>query len=99
GSFNIIQAAGRVMTTQRSGSIIVFSSIRSQVVEPGQSVYAATKAGIFQLVRVAAAEFGACGVRVNAVGPGIVDTALTSEIKLDPAGYRAYAEQSGVTRL
>ena len=48
GSFHVVQAAGRVMTAQRSGSIIVFSSIRSQVVEPGQSVYAATKAGIVQ---------------------------------------------------
>jgi short-subunit dehydrogenase len=37
------------MTTQRSGSIVIFSSIRSQVVEPGQSVYAMTKAGILQL--------------------------------------------------
>jgi len=55
GSFFVVQSAGRVMTAQRSGSIILFSSIRSQVVEPGQSVYAATKAGIVQLVRAAAA--------------------------------------------
>src|SRR5262249_7451869 len=46
GSFNVLRAAGRVMTAARSGSIVLFSSIRSQVVEPGQSVYAATKAGI-----------------------------------------------------
>src|SRR3954468_14151462 len=46
GSFNVLQAAGRIMTAQRGGSIVVFSSIRSQVVEPGQSVYAMTKAGI-----------------------------------------------------
>src|SRR5205085_6675864 len=56
GSFNVLQAAGRVMTTQRSGSIVLFSSIRAQVVEPGQSVYAMTKSGILQLVRTAAAE-------------------------------------------
>jgi NAD(P)-dependent dehydrogenase (short-subunit alcohol dehydrogenase family) len=98
GSFNVVQSAGRVMTAQRGGSIIVFSSIRSQVVEPGQSVYAATKAGIVQLVRAAAAEFGPSGVRVNAVGPGIVDTALTSEIKSVPDWYRAYAEKSVLKR-
>ena len=45
GSFNVLQAAGRLMTAQRGGSIVIFSSIRSQVVEPGQSVYAMTKAG------------------------------------------------------
>jgi len=98
GSFFVVQSAGRVMTAQRSGSIILFSSIRSQVVEPGQSVYAATKAGIVQLVRAAAAEFGPSGVRVNAIGPGIVDTALTSQIKSDPDWYRAYAEKSVLNR-
>jgi len=98
GSFNVVQAAGRIMTAQGSGSIIVFSSIRSQVVEPGQSVYAASKAGVVQLVRAAAAEFGAYGVRVNAVGPGIVDTPLTSQIKRDPSWYRAYAEKSVLKR-
>jgi len=98
GSFNVLQAAGRIMTERRTGSIIMFSSIRSQVVEPGQSVYAATKAGIVQLVRAAAAEFGAYGVRVNAIGPGIVDTSLTSQIKNDPGWYRAYAEKSVLKR-
>ncbi len=49
GSFHVLQAAGRIMTAQRGGSIVIFSSIRSQVVEPGQSVYAMTKAGIVQL--------------------------------------------------
>ncbi len=98
GSFHVVQAAGRIMTRQRGGSIVVFSSIRSQVVEPGQSVYAATKAGIVQLVKAAAAEFGACGVRVNAVGPGIVDTPLTSQIKRDPAWYQAYADKSVLKR-
>ena len=98
GSFNVVQAAGRLMTAQRSGSIIVFSSIRSRVVEPGQSVYAMTKAGIVLLVQAAAAEFGASGVRVNAVGPGIVDTPLTTPIKKDPAWERAYAEKSALKR-
>ena len=51
GSFNVLRAAARHMTAQGAGSIILFSSIRSQVVEPGQSVYAATKAGIVQLAR------------------------------------------------
>jgi NAD(P)-dependent dehydrogenase (short-subunit alcohol dehydrogenase family) len=76
----------------------VFSSIRSQVVEPGQSVYAATKAGIVQLVRTAAAEFGAAGVRVNAVGPGVVETPLTAPIKAHADWYNAYASKSALKR-
>jgi NAD(P)-dependent dehydrogenase (short-subunit alcohol dehydrogenase family) len=94
GNFNLLRAAGRIMTAQGSGSIVLFSSIRSLVVEPGQSVYAATKAGIVQLVRTAAAEFGPRGVRVNAVAPGIVDTPLTAPIKADPQWYAAYAAKS-----
>jgi NAD(P)-dependent dehydrogenase (short-subunit alcohol dehydrogenase family) len=98
GSFNVLQAAGRVMTAQRGGSIVLFSSIRAQVVEPGQSVYAMTKAGIVQLVRAAAAEFGPFGVRVNALGPGVVETPLTAPIKANPEWYAAYANKSALKR-
>jgi NAD(P)-dependent dehydrogenase (short-subunit alcohol dehydrogenase family) len=98
GSFNVLQAAGRLMTAQRSGSIVIFSSIRSQVVEPGQSIYAMTKAGIVQLVRAGAAEFGRFGVRVNAVGPGVVETPLTAPIKANADWYAAYANKSVLGR-
>jgi NAD(P)-dependent dehydrogenase (short-subunit alcohol dehydrogenase family) len=98
GSFNVLQAAGRTMTAQRSGSIVLFASIRALVVEPGQSVYAATKAAIVQLVRTAAAEFGPFGVRVNAVGPGVVETPLTAPIKADADWYAAYANKSALGR-
>ncbi len=98
GNFWVLQAAGRVMMPHGTGSIILFSSIRSQVVEPGQSVYAATKAGIVQLVRTAAAEFGPAGVRVNAVAPGVVETPLTKQIKLAPDWYNAYSAKSVFNR-
>lgn len=98
GNFNVLQAAGRIMTDQRRGSIVLFSSIRSQVVEPGQAVYAATKAGILQMARTAAAEFGPYGVRVNAVGPGVIETPLTAPIKANKAWYEAYAAKSVFNR-
>ena len=98
GTFNTLRSAGRIMTPQGSGSIVIFSSIRSQVVEPGQSVYAATKAAIVQLVRGAACEFGPFGVRVNAVGPGVVETPLTAPIKANPDWYNAYATKSILKR-
>jgi NAD(P)-dependent dehydrogenase (short-subunit alcohol dehydrogenase family) len=94
GNFNVLQAAGRIMTAQRRGSIVLFSSIRSQVVEPGQAVYAATKAGILQMAKTAAAEFGPYGVRVNAVGPGVIETPLTAPIKANERWYAAYANKS-----
>ena len=98
GSFNVLQAAGRIMVARRAGSIVIFSSIRSRVVEPGQSVYAMTKAGIVQLVRTAAAEFGPAGVRVNAVAPGVVETPLTAPIKANPEWYNAYRAKSALQR-
>ena len=94
GGAHVIQAAGRIMREQRSGSIVLFSSIRAVVVEPGQSIYAATKAGIVQMVRAAAAELGPSGVRVNAVAPGVIDTPLTASIKERPEWYEAYARRN-----
>ncbi len=98
GTFNVLRAAGRVMTKRKKGSIILFSSVRSQVVEPGQGAYAATKAGIVQLVKAAAAEFGPDGVRVNAIGPGVIETPLTAPIKANKEWYDAYAAKSVFNR-
>ncbi len=98
GNFNVLQEAGRIMVGQRKGSIVLFSSIRSLVVEPGQAVYSATKAGILQLARGAACEFGPYGVRVNCVGPGVVETPLTAPIKANADWYNAYAAKNAFNR-
>jgi NAD(P)-dependent dehydrogenase (short-subunit alcohol dehydrogenase family) len=98
GSFNLVRAFGRNMVARGSGSIIGFSSIRAEVVEPGQGVYAATKAGMVQLVRTAAAEFGPSNVRVNAIAPGVVETPLTNQIKNHPEWYDAYAAKGALGR-
>ncbi len=98
GNFRLLREVGRIMAKQGSGSIVVFSSIRSLVVEPGQGVYAATKAGVLQLVKTLAAELGSHGVRVNAIGPGVVNTPLTAQIKNNRAWYEAYAKRSALGR-
>lgn len=98
GTFRVLREAGRTMSELGGGSIIAFSSIRSQVVEPGQGVYAATKAGIVQMVRALAAELGSKGVRVNAIAPGVVETPLTRPIKDRPDWYAAYAAKSVFNR-
>ena len=98
GVFLALKAFVPGMVARRKGSIIVFSSIRAQVVEPGQSVYAATKAGTLQMIRTLAAELGGCGVRANAIAPGVVETPLTQQIKQNDAWYRAYADKSVMHR-
>lgn len=97
-SFDLIRAFGAPMAERGCGSIIGFSSIRAEVVEPGQSVYAATKAGLVQLLRTAAAELGPSGVRLNAIAPGVVDTPLTAQIRADEQWSAAYANKSALGR-
>jgi NAD(P)-dependent dehydrogenase (short-subunit alcohol dehydrogenase family) len=94
GTFRLIREFGRGMAERGSGSIVAFSSIRAQVVEPGQSVYAATKSGTVQMLRALAAELGPRGVRVNAIAPGVVETPLTAQIKESPDWYGSYAAKS-----
>ncbi|MDQ6657658.1 MAG: SDR family oxidoreductase [Actinomycetota bacterium] len=96
--FNLIRAYGPAMAAAGGGSMIAFSSIRATTVEPGQGVYAATKAGLQQLLRTAAAEHGPAGVRFNAIAPGVVQTELTAQIRADHAWERAYASKSALGR-
>lgn len=97
-NFSTLLAAGRIMTTQKSGSIVLFASIRALVTEPGQSVYSMTKAGIVQLAKTAATEWAPSGVRVNVVAPGVIETPLTAPIKNNPDWYNAYAAKSPMNR-
>lgn len=97
-AFNLVQAFGGVMAERGRGSIVGFSSIRALTVEPGQSVYAATKAALVQLLRTAAAELGPFGVRANAVAPGVVETPLTAPIKANADWYDAYAAKNALGR-
>src|SRR6266576_402924 len=84
GTFRVARACARPMMDKKRGSIILMSSIRSVTVEPGQSIYASTKAGIAQMMRGLAIELGPSGVRVNALAPGTVATPLTRQLAPNP---------------
>jgi NAD(P)-dependent dehydrogenase (short-subunit alcohol dehydrogenase family) len=99
GTFIVMKEIGAAIAKNATGgSIILFSSIRNQLVEPGQSVYAATKAAIVQLARVQAAELAEKNVRVNALAPGYVDTPLVAQIKEDPEWYAASRQKNALKR-
>lgn len=81
GTFLCVQSAARAMIARPgpNSSILVVSSIRALGARPGVLPYATTKAGLNQLVRVAAYELAEAGVRVNALLPGITVTPLVLE--------------------
>ncbi|WLQ05761.1 3-oxoacyl-ACP reductase FabG [Arthrobacter oryzae] len=74
-------AAGIMRHQPHGGSIINVSSISGKVGNPGQTNYSAAKAGIVGLTKAAAKEVGFANVRVNAVQPGIIRTALIDSMK------------------
>ena len=80
GAIRHLQAAARLMTKGRHGSVVLVGSIIGTVGNPGQIVYAATKAAVVGAVRAAAKELGPSGVRVNAVAPGYIDTRMISHL-------------------
>lgn len=98
GTFMLMRHVARGMAERGRGSIIVFSSIRNEVVEPGQGVYAATKAGVRQMCRALASELGPKGVRVNLIAPGVVETPLTAQIRNNQVWYDAYANKGALRR-
>ena len=78
--FNYSQAVYRPMMRQRSGRIVNMSSVVGVMGNPGQTNYAASKAGIIGFSKSLAKELGARGVTVNVVAPGYVDTDMTADL-------------------
>jgi NAD(P)-dependent dehydrogenase (short-subunit alcohol dehydrogenase family) len=79
GTFYLLRAASRVMRQQRSGAIVNIASA-SWLGNVGQANYSAAKAGVVGLTRTAAKELARYQVRVNAICPGFIDTAMTRAI-------------------
>jgi len=80
GAFLSLQAAMRaIRASGGGGGIVVTASAAASKPEPGIAAYAASKAGLVQLARVAAKEGAAARIRVNAIAPGGTETAIWSK--------------------
>lgn len=84
GTFSIIQAALVPMQQQRHGAIVTIASIGGLVPFAAAAAYSIAKAGVLQMTRSVAIDYGSYGIRCNAVAPGPIDTPTFSLIKNDP---------------
>lgn len=99
GVFLTVKHAGRAMSTGDGGSIITMASLNAVQPARGMSAYCATKAGVAMLTEVAALELGPAGVRVNAIGPGLVQTSLTEAMWSLPGVVEEFVENTTVGRF
>ena len=81
GTFNCTRRAVRSMLRGEAGSVVNISSIAGSSSWPGQTAYAASKAGIEGFTRSTARELGGRDVRINAVAPGLVQTATYEDLQ------------------
>jgi 3-oxoacyl-[acyl-carrier protein] reductase len=87
GAANMLQSASRMLMRSPAGAVVNVTSVVGIDGNIGQSIYAASKAALIGLTRSAARELAPSGVRVNAVAPGLIDTAMTAD--LAPAARQA----------
>lgn len=83
GTFNFIRAASSVFREQNSGKIVNITSINALRGKFGQANYSAAKAGAVGLTKAVAKELGKYSVNVNAVAPGMIETAMIKDIPQD----------------
>ncbi len=80
GTFLCIREASKIMKEKGRGKIINLSSINETVPLAGEIPYCASKGGVMMMTRAAALELGPCGIHVNALAPGAIDTPLMDEV-------------------
>ncbi len=83
GTFHCTKAALQPMSKQRSGRIVNIASIVGAIGNAGQANYAASKAAVIGFTKTVAREYASRAVTVNAVAPGVIDTAMTQQLSAE----------------
>lgn len=104
GVFLCGQAAARQMVEQVNeggspGSIINMSSINAQVAIPSQVPYSVSKGGVQQLTKVMSLSLAKYGIRVNAIGPGSINTDILAAVNNDPAAKNRILSRTPMGRI
>ncbi len=98
GTFLCSQIVGRHMIRRRRGAIVNLATMGAAIALPRGTAYCAAKAAVAQFTSALACEWGQFGVRVNAVAPGAVRTAMSEEVWQDPPRRRFTTQQAPLGR-
>jgi len=100
GVFCASQRAARAMVENKiAGSIVNMSSINAQVSIPTIASYCASKGGVMQLTKSSSQALAPHGIRVNAVGPGSIDTAMLASVNANPDAMKMVLSRTPLGRL
>ena len=100
GSFLALQRVAKSMVASGiEGAIVNMSSINAQVAIPSIATYCASKGGIMQLTKAAALALAPHNIRVNAVGPGSIDTDMMAAVNADPAAMEMVMSRTPLKRV
>jgi NAD(P)-dependent dehydrogenase (short-subunit alcohol dehydrogenase family) len=91
-------AARAMIDAGRGGTVVMIGSINSMVGNPGASAYCASKGGVLMLGRTLALDWAPFGIRVNIVGPGVVDTPMSARSLADPEKRAKMMEKTPLGR-
>ncbi|MEM8553258.1 MAG: SDR family oxidoreductase [Pseudomonadota bacterium] len=100
GAFVATQRAGRAMVDRGlKGAIVNMSSINAQVAIPTVAAYCASKGGLMQLTKAASLALAPHNIRVNAVGPGSIDTDMMAAVNSDPEAMAKIMARTPLKRV
>jgi len=100
GTFIALQRAARSMVVHKiKGSIINMSSINAVVAIPSIAAYCASKGGVMQLTKASALALAPHDIRVNAVGPGSIDTAMMAGVNANPEAMKTVMSRTPLQRV
>ena len=100
GTWLTMRAVARAMIdADAAGSIVAVTSVSGTLVDRDMGAYCVSKAGVDMLIRVAAAEWGVHGIRVNGVGPGVTRTPMLAEAARLPGWIDALNERTALRRV
>jgi len=91
--------ARRMIAQGRAGTIVNIASTAARIALPGAADYCVSKAGVAMLTQVLAMELVAHNIRVNAIGPGFIETPMTQSMQDDPAGRAMMIGMTPMGRL